>query len=317
MNAESPEALRVSLDPEIFRALEGVVDIHVHPHPDFAPRLLNDIELTRQAKAVGMRAIVIKCHASATADRAYIAEQAVGGGIEVYGIICLNTPLGGMNPEAVKMALRMGVKGVWMPSMWAENHAGYVRDVGARMGYETLKMDFPDPGETILDENGGIKPEVVDILGQVAEADVMLATGHLTLDESHILLDKANKAGIKKLVVHTANYHVLDYPVAELKSMVAKGAFLEFGYTSLPNPIWGPADPERQMDLDTLSSLIREVGAENCVLTSDTGQLTSPIQIECWRMWSEYLKVKGFTEQDFDLMARKNPAKLLGLPPAA
>jgi hypothetical protein len=316
MNTESPEPLRITLDPEIYRVVEGVVDIHVHPNPDFAPRLLNDIELTRQAKAVGMRAIVIKCHASATADRAYIAEQAVGGGIEVYGIICLNTPVGGMNPEAVKMALRMGARGVWMPSMWAENHANYVREMGKRMGYETIKMNFPEHGETILSESGQIKPEVVEILGLVAEADVMLATGHLSVDESHLLLDEANKAGIKKLVVHTANYHVLDYPADDLKSMVAKGAILEFGFTSLPNPIFYPVIPDRQMDMDAHCSLIREVGPENCLLTSDTGQLTSPIQIECMRMWYEMLKVKGFTQEEFDLMAKIVPARILGLPPA-
>jgi hypothetical protein len=277
--------------------------------------MLTDIELAQQAKAVKMRAIVIKCHASATADRAYIAEQAVGGGIEVYGIICLNTPLGGMNPEAVKMALRMGVKGVWMPSMWAENHAHYVREMGKRMGYETIKMNFPEHGETILDENGRLKPAVIEILGLVAEADVMLATGHLTVDESHLLLDEANKAGIKKLVVHTANYHVMNYPVADLKSMVAKGALLEYGFTSLPNPIWDPIDPSRRISLDDVCRSIREIGPEHCVLSTDTGHFTSPTHIECMRLWFELLKVKGFKRGELDLMTKVNPAKLLGLAP--
>ena len=39
----------------------------------------------------------------------------------------------------------------------------------------------------------------------------MLATGHLRVDEAHILLSEAKTRGITKTVVHTANYHVMKY----------------------------------------------------------------------------------------------------------
>ena len=66
---------------------------------------------------------------------------------------------------AVKIALNNGVRAVWMPSMWSENHAAYVRSQGHGMGYQTLGMEFPQEGKglTILDGENKIKDEVKDI----------------------------------------------------------------------------------------------------------------------------------------------------------
>lgn len=297
----------------LYRDLEGMIDLHIHTIPDGFPRLMDDIETVAQAKAVKMRAVMLKGHVTATPDRAYIAQRTVGGGIDVYGMICLNTPVGGMNPEAVKMAIRMGAKAVWMPSMWAENHARYVRESRKHMGYETTGMQFPDPGETILTKDGEMKPEVREILKLVADQDLMLSTGHLTLQESHQLLDESKKMGIQKLIVHTVNYHVLHYPLDDLKKMVEKGAYLEYGFTSLPYPIWEPADPKRRITLDDVVTSMRAVGVEHCVITSDAGQVSSPPPVECMRLWVEFLKIKGFKPEEIDHMAKTNPAKLLGL----
>ncbi len=317
MNAESTELPPPPLDLRIYEALEGAIDIHLHPHPDRSPRLLSDLEAAAQAKAVGMRALVYKCHESSTPDRAYIAAQAVDG-IEVYGIICLNPSVGGLNPEAVRMAIRMGAKGVWMPSTWSAHNTLYIRQAGALMGSESIGIEYDDDddGITVLADAGQIKPEVVDILEQVAKADIMLSTGHLSLEEAHALLDEANKAGVKKLVVHTVNYHTMGYPLEDQKKMVeVNGAFLEYGFSSLPNPIWEAVDPNRRISLDDVCRSIRNVGVEHCILSTDSGQFTTPTPIECMRLWYELLKVKGFSREEYDIMAKVNPAKLLGLDP--
>jgi hypothetical protein len=44
------------------RALAGAIDIHVHSHPDNRPRSLDALDAAGQAKAHGMRAIVLKNH---------------------------------------------------------------------------------------------------------------------------------------------------------------------------------------------------------------------------------------------------------------
>jgi hypothetical protein len=298
---------------KIYRALEGTIDLHIHGHPDCSDRLLSDLEVAAQAKAVKMRAIMLKSHIHITANRAKLAQKILGGGIEVYGMICLNPAVGGLSPNAVKKAIDMGAKAVWMPSMWAENHAQYVRQSRSRMGYETMDFEFPKKGETILGENDKIKPEVIEILKMVSDSDLMLSTGHLNLHEAHLLLDEANNLGIKKLLVHTVNYHVLDYPLEEQEKLIKKGAFLEFGFTSLPGPVWGPVDPSRNITLDDVCASIRSAGVEHCILTTDSGQITSPPPIECMRQWIELLKLKGFNQGELDTMTKINPAKLLGL----
>src|ERR1700677_311302 len=80
--------------------LDGVIDFHCHSGPDVLGRLINDFEVVRQAKAAGMRAIVLKNHYTMTADRAQLAMQEIGG-IEVFGGITLNLSVGGLNAEAV------------------------------------------------------------------------------------------------------------------------------------------------------------------------------------------------------------------------
>lgn len=304
----------IVLNTGIYADLEGTIDIQCHAHPDFCPRLLDDIEVISLAKAAKMRAVLLKDHSGPNTARAYIAQKAVGGGIDVCSVICLNTTIGGLNPVAVAIAIKNGVSAVWMPSMWADNHVQYVRNAGGGMGYETLGMEFPEKGETIVDDKGVIKDDVLKILDMVAAADIMLASGHLYLEEVYLLLEEAKKRGISKLVIHTANYHVMGFPLKDLKEMVENyGAVLEFGFSSLPNGIWDPIDPERRISLDDVCDMARMVGSENCLVSTDVGQFTSPIPIECMRMWIEHLKVKGFSKQDIDNMTKVVPARVLGL----
>ena len=45
--------------------LRGAIDVHCHTAPDALERSVDDIALARQAKAAGMRAIVLKNHYTA------------------------------------------------------------------------------------------------------------------------------------------------------------------------------------------------------------------------------------------------------------
>ena len=311
--ADSLAIPRMAVGTGIYAGLQGTIDIHIHGNPDFCRRLLDDVDVVQLAKAAGMRAVMLKSHAGPTADRAYIAEKAVGGGIGVFGLICLNPSVGGLNPEAVKLAIKGGVRAVWMPSMWAENHSGYVRRVGKGMGYESIGMQFPAHGITAL-QDGHLKPGLLHILDMVAEADLMLATGHFSLEESHKLLEAAHERGITKLVVHTVNYHVMKFPLPDLQEMVRRhGAALEFGFSSLPNGVWDPEDPARGTDVAGCAAIMRAVGPENCVVTSDCGQFSTPMPIEAMRLWVEHLRFSGFSDGEVDAMTKHVPARLLGL----
>ena len=57
----------------------GVIDMHVHSHPDVFGRNMDDIDVAQLAKARGMRGIVLKNHISETASRAALVMKVVPG----------------------------------------------------------------------------------------------------------------------------------------------------------------------------------------------------------------------------------------------
>src|SRR6185295_14948468 len=88
------------------QSLPGVIDIHAHADPDGMARSIDAFELARQAKAAGMRGFVLKNHYESTAGLAWLVRQQVPG-IEVFGGIALNLPVGGINPAAVEWMLKV------------------------------------------------------------------------------------------------------------------------------------------------------------------------------------------------------------------
>src|SRR5262245_20721226 len=79
----------------------GVIDMHVHSHPDVFGRNMDDIDVAQLAKSRGMRGILLKNHVAETASRAALVMKVVPG-IEVWGGVVLNKAVGGINPDAVE-----------------------------------------------------------------------------------------------------------------------------------------------------------------------------------------------------------------------
>src|SRR3954468_23680070 len=86
--------------------LRGTIDMHVHAAPDVVSRSVDAIEAVRLAKNAGLRAIVLKNHYEPTASWAFLVSKVVPG-IEVFGGIALNLPVGGVNPAAVDRMARL------------------------------------------------------------------------------------------------------------------------------------------------------------------------------------------------------------------
>src|SRR5437588_726061 len=79
---------------------------------------------------------------------------------------------------------------IWMPSNHSKWHADYFK-ISDYPQLGRPQKQLPGPGVTILDENEQITPETLTILDLIADADVCLATGHLSLPEIRILQDEA------------------------------------------------------------------------------------------------------------------------------
>lgn len=282
----------------------GAIDMHCHPYPDLFPRLADDTEIAAAAANAGMRAVVLKCHHESTVSRAYHVAKTVKG-IEVFGGIVLNSYVGYLNPAAVEAALRLGGKVVWMPTVDAGYHAevhggtgGYDTQAGGRKSAE---------GVWVVDEEGNLKPEVLEIFELVAEHGAILGTCHLSPAEIVKLVTAASNRGIEKVVVTHPFFKVPNLDMETLEETVRLGAYPEFGYCTV-SPAWHYATPEK------VAEAVARVGASRCLLVSDAGQRHNPMPHEALRIFSQTLFEKGVGQSDIDRMIRLNPLDLLELP---
>ena len=58
---------------------------------------------------------------------------------------------------------------------------------------------------------------------------------------------------------------------------------------------------------------LHAVGAEHCFLSSDVGQPNRPFQSEAWKEYLTGLMKAGVTVPEINIMAKRNPARLIGL----
>jgi hypothetical protein len=216
-------------EKRVQKLLEGSIDVHIHSAPDIFPRIMNDVDLALSAKQEGMRAILIKSHVVNTADRAEIASQVAD--FPVFGAIALNLPVGGVNLEAVEVALKMGAKEVWLPTIHASHYVAQKDHVPTLA--KALKADVK--GINLLKEDGTLKEELYPIFKKIAEFDVALGTGHVTVREAKAVVREASKAGVKKIIVTHPLATFVNYTTEDMKEVLDSGAlFLNTSSTTSP-----------------------------------------------------------------------------------
>jgi hypothetical protein len=279
----------------LLASLQGIVDIHVHSDPDSVPRSIDALEAARLAKQEGLRALLLKNHFAPTAQLAYVVSRAVEG-LECYGGIVLNRPVGGVNPAAVEQMARFkGGRGrmVWMPTFDAENQVRFSRE----------NRPFVS-----VSRSGRLLPEVLEVIQFIGREKLALATGHSSPEEGLMLLREAGKAGVTRMVVTHAMLAPVNMSLEQMKEAARLGAWLEFVYNALL-----PSSGDKRPTFAEYAKTIHAVGAEHCILSSDLGQAVNPVHTVGWKAYLEGLIKAGVTEAEIDRMARRNPARLLGL----
>jgi len=113
-NGSVHAATAMPISDAAWKALQGGYDLQVHVAPDVIERRIDDLDLSKEFLAHGLRGFVLKPHYFPTAERAKVVSRAVPG-ISAYGAIALNHSVGGLNPVAMELADRSGCKIVWMP----------------------------------------------------------------------------------------------------------------------------------------------------------------------------------------------------------
>lgn len=295
-------AAKGSMGKKVREMLRGAIDFHIHTGPDIYPRLMNDIEIARQAKRAGMKAILIKSHATITGDRAQIAQSVTG--FPVFGGVALNWHVGGLNKYAVECAAKLGVKEVWMPTTHAAHYLKYVDHVP--MFAKSMPKDIR--GISILREDGSLVPEIGPILEIIAQNGMILATGHLAPEEGLALIAEARKAGVTKIVVTHPVASFVNYSIDQMREALCLGAtYLEHVFNDCTPQVANPLPPS------ALGDAIRAVGPEYCIMSTDSGQVVNPPPVKVMAWYLRAMLQYGFSPRDLRTMTVTNPVRILGL----
>ena len=280
--------------------VRGSIDMHCHHSPAIIiPGRMDALETTKWARQMGMRALVLKSSYFPTAPLADIINQLVPE-VKVFGAICLDYEIGGLNIQALETSAKMGVKMVWMPTHSSLNSRANMR----KLPGASLEGD----GFSILDAENKLVPEIGKILELVKKYDMILANGHISPRETFTLFEAALAMGIKKLVVTHGLWTngMVRFTLDELKQLGQMGAYIEHCYVGfLPTDFRN--DPKPMVEA------IRYIGAEHCIMGSDLGQYYNPSPAEGMRMFIALLYKNGITAQEIELMAKTNSAKLLDM----
>ena len=240
-----------------------------------------------------MRAIVLKSHFDPTAGLAWLARKAVPG-IEIFGGIDLNLPVGGMNAHAVDHMARVnGGWGriVWMSTFDAENQ---------------IRANKSNAPFVRVSQNGALLPETKAVIAAIRKHNFVLASGHVSAQEALLMFEEGQRLGIRGMVATHGMGAPTSLTVEQAQQAARFGAFIEFVSGTLANA-------SAQSRIDRIAEDIRKVGVDHAILSSDLGQAGNALPADGFATFIDALRKKGFTDQELDRMDKQNPARLLGL----
>jgi hypothetical protein len=162
------------------------------------------------------------------------------------------------------------------------------------------------PGISIL-EQGRLTEQTRAVLGIVAAHDAILGTGHLSVEEILLLVPAAREAGVRKILITHPEHPPVEMPV-DLQCALVRAFDVMFERCFISTPLAGGGMPFEQ-----LASIIRQVGHESTVISTDLGQIGNPAPVVGFASFVQQLSEAGYTDEEIWRMAASNPATLLGL----
>lgn len=280
---------------QIDRLYQDSIDMHVHVAPDPEwDRRMDTYETAQAAEQGGMRAFVAKSFFYPTTTEALITNRMMTHA-EAYGSVTIGySTTGGLEhaAETIRNHAKIGCKVVWFPAF----DAMYCRKGIGREG-----------GIDILDASGQLRQEAKDVLAVIKEYDMVLCKGHMSYPETKALFEEAADMGITKMVVtHPLSDSWGLFTHEEMRHLADLGAYTELVFGNLM-PRLGSMDPADYVDL------VKEIGAERMIMSTDLAQCMDPTPAEGMRFFIGTMLQFGCSEEEIEWMVRKNPAKLLGI----
>ena len=269
--------------------MAGAYDLHVHTAPSAFPRCQDGFQLVREADEAGMAGVMLKSHYESTAVRAELINRYSGCRAKAYGGLALNWPAGGLNVYAVENALKVGAKIIWMPT----------RDAANSLCFGNMEGDFFDrKGISVLNENGGLKDAVYEIMDAVKRYDAVLATGHISPQESLVLCREGCARGVRMILTHP-EFPRTTVPAETQKELADLGVLIEKNWYNIA---------QKSVTAEEMAATIRLVGSSRCYIATDRGQKGLPTPVSEFRRFIQTLLQTGLTQDELRDLAQVVPA---------
>lgn len=299
------------MDPGIVdRLLRGSIDLHCHSGPSVMQRYFDHYEAMQEAASIGIRALLLKDHCySATPVTELLNKHFSHFGVKLLSGVPLNNPVGGLNIHAVDHGIRLGAKLIWMPTYCAANHIHYHAEHPEFVD-QFPKLDksmIPPTPISVLDESGKLKPEVLAILDVIAEADVVLSSGHLNISEIWPLFEEAKRRGVKRLLCNHPTF-IIGANIEDVRRLAQMGVYVEHS-----SCMFTPGSKYMFYRTEELKELIDAAGIDRTILGSDLGIFDGLRLAEGSRAVIEVLLDLGYQEDEIRRLTSTNAATLIGL----
>jgi len=298
----------------------GILDMHVHVGPEFIRRRYSPATLAAEARDEGI-GVVMKNHFQPTTAWVSMIRE-TDDKVPLIGAVALNLSCGGIDSHGVRGALS-GWKTdttasdpdasrfvVWMPTVCADAHLDLFqrRDMDLLWGVDPKYTTVIETGDglRLTDPDGGMIAGLGRALAIIAEYDLVLASGHLDGEDTQLLVKTAHETGVNRIVLT----HPL-WQATKLKPEVLDTLFRDYGAYSELSFINLAMNGIDDLSIEEFVEVIRAVGSEGVILSSDCGQTFTPSMADSWRIYFELLQKAGISENELVQMAVVNPNKVL------
>lgn len=288
--------------------IKNAIDLHVHIGPEIIPRKFTLLDLVKYEREK-IKRVAVKNHFFPTvfAENTLISDKKVYPNI--IHSVALNLSNGGFNPEAIRTSFEL-VKApivVWFPTIHAQNFLD-------KTDYEIAPEWVEDQnfksrrsvsirGLSVFNAKRNLKPEVIEVLKIIKETGSILATGHISWQESKKLIETATKEfRMEKIIITHPIYQKIDMPLEVQKELANLGAFIEVSFSMYSID---------KIPIEKLVKQIKFVGTKNCILSSDVGQTYSKSPSEALKKFINLLSEKGISKKEIEVMLVKNPNSLV------
>jgi len=299
---ESSEGKRARLKAPVFQIervwnlLCGSYDIHQHSGPSpHTERLFDEIDLAIHGCYTGLGGIVFKEQYMPSIRSVRLVQKVVDQWatehnrkkIELFGGVCLNYAVGGLNPDAVIASYRLGGKYVWLPNVDANHHREVVGH-GVGMGID------------MIDENDNVVPKAKEILQLMAETDMVLGVGHQSTRERLMVTREAVKLGVQRIEINHVNYPLSWLTPEQCKTFADLGAYIGIYAIDETFYTW-----------DDIMAIYKAVGPERIVFGSDRGHPALGHPIDGMRRLIVGFLQSDIPDEHIKLMCQTNAYNLL------